>query len=138
MTTNTINASENFFLQKIELFTNFDGKAAFKTREVNMVQQTPQLALSTLVHSNGYQWRYSPVGFRSEFHCTQIPQWLFVLSGAMQIKLQNGDFRIFRSGECFYSNDTLPVGEVFNPNHHGHSSCQIGVEALVTLFVQSP
>ena len=41
------------------------------------------------MNSGGLQLRVSPVGFRSEFHCTETPQWLFVLGGQMEIGLQD-------------------------------------------------
>ena len=80
--------------------------------------------------------RHSPVGFRSQFHCTPVPQWLFVLGGAIEIGLQNGSARVFRPGEHFYSADTLPAGAVFDPKVHGHWSRQLGDDPLVTLFVR--
>jgi hypothetical protein len=86
---------------------------------------------------SGIQLRQSPVGFRSEFHCTGDPQWLFVLRGSMEIGLQDGTTRTFRAGEHFYSNDTLPAGATFDPKVHGHWSRQVGSEPLVTLFVRA-
>ncbi len=66
------------------------------------------------VPSGGYQLRESPVGFRSEFHCTLTPQWVFILSGQMEIGLQDGSTRRFGPGEHFYSADTLPAGATFD------------------------
>ena len=86
--------------------------------------------------SGGYQLRESPVGFRSTFHCTGTPQWVFILSGVMEIGLQDGSSRRFGPGEHFYSADTLPDGAVFDPALHGHWSRQVGDEPLVTLFVR--
>ena len=83
-----------------------------------------------------YQLRYSPVGFRSQFHCTINPQWVFILTGQMEIGLQGGVSRIFRPGEHFYSADLLPVGATFDPAIHGHWSRQLGSDPLQTLFVR--
>ena len=88
------------------------------------------------MHGGGYQLRESPVGFRSEFHCTQHPQWVFVLQGRMEIGLQDGSSRSFGPGEHFYSADVLPDGATFDPAVHGHWSRQVGDDALVTLFVR--
>ena len=66
--------------------------------------------LSALMPSGGLQLRHSPVGFRSEFHCTVDPQWVFILGGQMEIGLQDGSSRVFEPGEHFYSADTLPAG----------------------------
>jgi hypothetical protein len=87
--------------------------------------------------SGGLQLRMSPVGFRSDFHCTETPQWLFVLEGQMEIGLQDGSSRVFGPGQHFFSNDTLPVGQVFDPKLHGHWSRQVGEQALVTAFVRA-
>ena len=54
----------------------------------------------------------------------------------MQIGLHGGVSRVFKPGEHFYSADTLPEGATFDPAVHGHWSCQVGTEPLVTLFVR--
>jgi len=46
--------------------------------------------LSPVLPSSGYQLRQSPVGFRSVFHCTPKPQWVFILGGQMAIGLRDG------------------------------------------------
>ena len=101
-----------------------------------MSEGKPQARLSPLMPSSGYQLRMSPVGFSSDFHCTDSPQWLFVLGGHMEIFLQDGSSRVFGPGQHFYSNDTLPSGARFDPQLHGHRSRQLGDEPLVTLFVR--
>jgi hypothetical protein len=92
--------------------------------------------LSPIFPSSGYQLRASPVGFRSQWHCTPQPQWVFILAGEMEIGLQDGSSRVFRPGDHFFSADTLPEGEAFDPKVHGHWSAQRGGSALVTLFLK--
>ncbi len=121
---------------KVVLFTDSDGRAKFREESVALSEGTPAARLSPLMPSGGLQLRESPVGFRSEFHCTGTPQWLFVLRGQMEIGLQDGSSRIFGPGEHFYSADTLPEGATFDPTVHGHWSRQVGDEPLVTLFVR--
>ena len=121
---------------KTVLFTDFDGRAKFREESVALSEGTPQAALSPLMASGGYQLRQSPVGFRSSFHCTGSPQWLFVLRGQMEIGLQDGSSRVFGPVDHFYSADTLPAGATFDPTVHGHWSRQVGPEPLVTLFVR--
>jgi hypothetical protein len=96
----------------------------------------PQALLSPLMSSGGFQLRQSPVGFRSEFHCTETPQWVFILGGQMEIGLHDGSSRVFKPGEHFYSEDRLPAGASFDPAVHGHWSRQLGPDPLVTLFVR--
>jgi hypothetical protein len=122
---------------KVILETGPDGRARFREEELLLCEGKPQARLSPLLASGGYQLRQSPVGFRSEFHCTGDPQWLFVLRGSMEIGLQDGTTRTFRAGDHFYSTDTLPAGATFDPKLHGHWSRQVGGEPLVTLFVRA-
>lgn len=122
--------------QQVVLFTDTDGRARFREETVALTEGTPAARLSPLMPSGGLQLRQSPVGFRSEFHCTVAPQWLFVLRGQMEIGLQDGSSRIFGPGQHFYSADTLPAGATFDPKVHGHWSRQVGDEVLETLFVR--
>jgi len=121
---------------QVVLFTDTDGRAHFREQTLPLSEGTPAAQLSPLMTSGGYQLRESPVGFRSDFHCTGAPQWLFVLQGQMEIGLQDGSTRVFGPGQHFYSADTLPEGATFDPALHGHRSRQLGEEPLVTLFVR--
>ena len=122
--------------QKVVLFTDADGRARFREGPVPLTEGKPESRLSTLMASGGYQFRHSPVGFRSSFHCTVTPQWVFILGGHMEIGLQDGTSRVFGPGQHFYSADVLPEGADFDPQVHGHWSRQVGDEPLVTLFVR--
>jgi hypothetical protein len=122
---------------QVILYTDTDGRARFREQPIPLTEGKPQARLSALMPSGGLQLRMSPVGFRSEFHCTGAPQWLFVLGGMMEIGLQDGSTRLFKPGDHFYSADTLPEGATFDPQLHGHCSRQVGDEPLVTAFVRS-
>lgn len=119
------------------LYTGSDGFARFRQQEIALCEGTPASRLSPWLAAEGLQLRQSPPGFRSDFHCTATPQWLFVLQGTMEIGLQDGSTRLFKVGEHFYSADTLPEGAVFDPEKHGHCSRQVGDEPLVTAFVRA-
>jgi len=121
---------------KTELYTAADGRARWREERIALTEGKPQARLSPLRASGGYQLRESPVGFRSEFHCTENPQWVFILRGRMEIGLQDGSSRVFGPGEHFYSADVLPAGATFDAKLHGHWSRQVGDEPLVTLFVR--
>jgi len=122
---------------KVTLYTAEDGRARFREDPVALAEGSQAARLSSLMPSGGLQLRMSPVGFRSTFHCTVTPQWLFVLGGQMEIGLQDGSTRLFRPGQHFHSDDTLPPGATFDPAVHGHWSRQVGDEPLVTAFVRS-
>ena len=121
---------------KVILFTDTDGRARFREEEVLLAHGNPQSMLSELMPSSGFQLRQSPVGFRSSFHCTGMPQWVFILGGQMEIGLQGGISRVFKPGEHFYSADLLPEGATFDASVHGHWSRQVGLDPLVTLFLR--
>ncbi len=121
---------------KVVLFTDTDGKARFKEETLPMEEGNPQSQLTDIFFAEGYQLRYSPVGFRSQFHVTGKPQWVFILSGQMEIGLQDGTSRVFSAGDHFYSADTLPEGANFDPAVHGHWSRQVGDVPLRTLFLK--
>jgi hypothetical protein len=122
---------------KVVLYTDRDGRAKFREEAVPLTEGTPQAMLSAVLPSSGYQLRRSPVGFRSPFHCTPKPQWVFILGGEMEIGLQDGTTRLFRPGEHFFSADTLPEGAVFDAKVHGHWSAQRGPHPLATLFLKA-
>lgn len=122
---------------KVVLFTDTDGRARFRDEPVPLTEGTPQSMLSRLAASGGMQLRESPVGFRSQFHVTLSPQWVFILQGTMVIGLQDGSTRSFGPGQHFYSADLLPAGATFDPQVHGHWSAQAGDQPLQTLFVRA-
>lgn len=121
---------------QIILYTDVDGRARFREQAVALSDGTPQARFSPLLPATALQWRESPVGFRSAFHCTVTPQWVFILAGQMEIGLQDGSSRVFGPGQHFFSTDTLPAGAVFDPTVHGHWSRQLGPQPLVTAFVR--
>jgi hypothetical protein len=122
---------------KTILFTDTDGRAKFREEPLALNEGTPQAMLSSVMPSGGLQLRHSPVGFRSQFHCSVTPQWVFILGGYMEIGLQDGSSRVFAPGEHFYSVDLLPPGASFDAKVHGHWSRQVGSMPLVTLFVRA-
>ena len=122
---------------KVILYTDTDGRARFREEAIALGEGTPTSMLSALIPSGGLQLRHSPVGFRSSFHVTVTPQWVFILGGQMEIHLQDGSSRTFGPGQHFFSDDTLPPGATFDPTLHGHWSRQAGTEPLVTAFVRA-
>jgi hypothetical protein len=121
---------------QVVLYTAADGRAKWREEAIALPEGNPQAMLSQVFASAGYQLRHSPVGFRSQWHCTPKPQWVFILGGRMEIGLQDGSSRVFGPGEHFFSADTLPPGAAFDPKVHGHWSAQRGDSPLVTLFVK--
>jgi hypothetical protein len=121
---------------KVLLYTDRDGRAKWREEPIALGEGTPQALLSQVLPATGYQLRRSPVGFRSQWHCTPKPQWVFILAGEMEIGLRDGSTRVFRPGQHFFSADTLPEGATFDAAVHGHWSAQRGPHALETLFLK--
>jgi hypothetical protein len=121
---------------KTVLFTDHDGRTRFREEAIPLDQGTPEALLSKVLAAKGYQLRASPVGFRSDWHCTQQPQWVFILEGEMEIGVRDGAPRLFRPGQHFFSADLLPPGASFDRSVHGHWSAQRGPRPLVTLFLK--
>ena len=124
------------FTQTI-LYTDGDGRARFREEAIALGEGTPATRLSAVLPASGVQFRESPVGFRSQVHCTGASQWVFILGGAMEIGLADGSSRVFTAGEHFYSADTLPAGATLDPQIHGHWSRQVGNAPLVTMFIKA-
>jgi hypothetical protein len=122
--------------KQVSLITDCDGRARFIETVMPWSHGNAQTRLSALLPSGGMQLRESPVGFSSAFHCTQLPQWVFILRGMMEIGLQDGSSRRFGPGEHFCA-DLLPPGAVFDPAVHGHCSRQCGDVPLQTLFARA-
>lgn len=124
-------------LLRTVLYTDADGRSQFREESIALEQGSVETRLSELQHSAGFQLRHSPVGFKSAFHCTTIAQYVFILSGEMEIGLQDGRSRLFKPGQFFYSMDLLPPNTRFDATRHGHWSRQVGQDALVTLFLRA-
>ena len=123
--------------RRTTLATGDDGRARFVDEAIVLDQGGEAARLSALQNATAIQFRESPIGFRSAPHCTEIPQWVFILRGGMRIGLSDGSSRLFSPGEHFYSADILPPGASFDPAVHGHWSAQEGEEPLVTLFIKT-
>ena len=122
---------------QVTLFTDSDGRARFRELPIALTEGKPAAMLSPLIPSGGLQLRHSPVGFRSQFHCSTDAQWVFILGGQMEIGLQDGTSRVFGPGQHFFSTDTLPAGATFDAAVHGHWSRQLGTDPLITAFVRA-
>lgn len=121
---------------RVVLYTGADGRARFRDEPIVLDEGTPASRLSAPMPATELQLRESPPGFASTFHCTGTPQWVFVLSGRMEIGLQDGTTRTFGPGEHFWSADLLPEGATFDPAVHGHRSRAVGGLPLRTAFVR--
>ena len=79
---------------KVVLYTDTDGRARFREEQVPLTEGTAESRVFGFLESGGYQLRASPVGFRSQPHCSPHAQWVFILSGRMEIGLADGSSRL--------------------------------------------
>jgi hypothetical protein len=121
--------------KKVELYTNESGYSQFRELEIELNEAGNIGFLSDDLSASNYQLRHSPIGYKSDFHNSTTPQWVFILSGTMRIGLRDGTHRDFKAGESFYSNDTPPAANVAK-SVPGHNSAQVGSEPLQTLFLR--
>lgn len=121
--------------RKVILYTDQTGRSRFREEKIELTEGTPQIQKSPPAPCKTYRLRHSPVGFSYDFHCSDIPLWVVILQGQMEIRLQDGTLRLFKPGDCFFAENSLPPGAVFNREIHGHASRQVGPDPLVTLFV---
>jgi hypothetical protein len=119
------------------LHTDADGFSRFGKAALPFAEGTPASLLTQALACPGLQFRESPEGFASDWHCTTSPQWTLILAGKMEIALRDGSCRVFSPGEFFYSNDTLPEGAAFDAAKHGHKSRLLGKGPLRTLFAMA-
>lgn len=121
--------------RKVTLYTDPTGRSRFKEDVLLLSEGTPQIRKSPPATCKTYRLRHSPIGFDYDFHCTNSPMWVVILEGRMEITLQDGTSRLFSPGDCFFAENSLPHGATFNPEVHGHKSCQVGAEPLVTMHI---
>lgn len=100
---------------QVILFTDTDGRARFREAEIPLSEGSPAARLSALLPATACQLRQSPVGFRSEFHCTGDAQWLFVLQGCMEIGLQDGSWRALGRASISTRPTRCPPGPASTP-----------------------
>ena len=72
-------------------------------KQVPLPEGTPQAMLSAVFASGGYQLRHSPVGFRSQWHCTpQAAVGLHPRRGRWRSGCRTAARALFKPGEHFY------------------------------------
>ena len=125
------------YLKIDHLITNNEGFAIWEENKISMNKGNVITKLSEIKESNGHQFRYSPIGFKSDFHCSDEPQLVIILQGIMKIILKDGSSKTFKAGEYFFSNDLLPENETFDIKKHGHKSANVSHEPLITLFIKN-
>jgi len=118
----TVTANEN----GISIFSEIDFS----------VQQRGGLFLTEQIGSKNFRIRKSDVGYETDFHLAGDATFIIIQKGSLKIELQNGDFKIFNSGNSFIAQDNLPENIIFDNQIHGHKASVIGNESLQAIHIK--
>ncbi|WP_395044740.1 hypothetical protein [Flavobacterium sp.] len=100
------------------------------------VQQRGGLFLTEQIASKNFRIRKSDIGYTTDFHLSGDATFIIIQKGSLKIELQNGDFKIFSSGDFFIAKDNLPSTIVFDNKIHGHKASVIGNEVLQAIHIK--
>lgn len=115
--------------------TNENGISVFT--DVNLeVQQRGEMFLTEQIASKNFRIRKSDVGYSTNFHLAGDPTFITILKGSLKIELHNGDFKIFKAGDCFIAQDNLKDEIIFNIKIHGHKASVFGNELLEAIHIK--
>lgn len=115
--------------------TNEIGISIFSTINFS-VQQRGGLFLTEQIGSKNFRIRKSDVGYETDFHLAGDATFIIIQKGSLKIELQNGDFKIFKPGDCFIAQDNLPEHIPFDNTIHGHKASVIGNESLQAIHIK--
>lgn len=115
--------------------TNQNGISVFEDIDFS-VQQRGGLFISDQIGAQNFRLRKSNVGYATNFHLAGDATFICIQKGSLKIELQNGDFKIFTSGDCFIAKDNLPENIEFDSEIHGHKASVIGEEPLQAIHVK--
>ena len=92
--------------------------------------------LTDQIASKNFRIRKSNAGYETDFHLAGDATFIIILKGSLKIALQNGDFKIFSSGDYFIAKDNLPENIIFDSKIHGHKASVIGNESLEAIHIK--
>lgn len=115
--------------------TNEKGISIFSTVDFS-VQPRGGMFLTEQIGSKNFRIRKSDVGYATDFHLAGDATFIIIQKGSLKIELQNGDFKIFNSGDCFIAQDNLPGTIPFNNKVHGHKASVVGTESLQAVHIK--
>lgn len=115
--------------------TNENGISIFEETDFS-VQQRGGLFLTEQIGSKNFRIRKSDVGYTTDFHLAGYATFIIIQKGSLKIELQNGDFKIFKSGDYFIAKDNLPENILFDQTIHGHKASVVGNESLQAIHIK--
>ncbi len=112
-----------------------DGVSIFAETEYELNHRCGMF-LSERINASNFRLRQSDQAYSADWHVAGDPTLIIILVGGLRIKLRNGDYRDFISGEMFIAKDRLMSGQVFDGVRHGHSAEVIGDVALNAIHIK--
>lgn len=115
--------------------TNENGISIFSEIDFS-VQQRGGMFLTEQIGAKNFRIRRSEVGYETDFHLAGDATFIIIQKGSLKIELQNGEFQIFKVGDCFIAKDNLPNHIEFNNQIHGHKASVIGNEIVQAIHIK--
>ena len=115
--------------------TNETGISVFDEVEFD-VNQRGGMFLTDQIASKNFRIRKSNLGYETDFHLSGDATFIVILKGTLKIELQNGDYKLFSTGEYFIAKDNLPENILFESKIHGHKASVIGDESLEAIHIK--
>jgi hypothetical protein len=115
--------------------TNENGISIFEETDFS-VQQRGGLFISNQIGTQNFRLRKSDVGYTTDFHLAGDATFISIQKGSLKIELQNGDFKVFATGDCFIAKDNLPENIEFDSQIHGHKASVVGNKSLQAIHIK--
>lgn len=121
-------------MKYMRVYTDSEGLSHFEDRdiefaEVDFAPPAPSVFLSTFHRASRYVFFLVPPGWFGDWHPAPHKQIFFFLSGKLEIKVSDGEIRLFGPGSVMQLDDT---------EGQGHVTRVIGDEEVLAAIVQLP
>ncbi|MEM9415117.1 MAG: hypothetical protein AAGA29_06500 [Planctomycetota bacterium] len=120
------------------LITDAHGVSVFTTAEWP-AEARGGMVLSPRVGASSLRLRTSEPGYFADWHAAgprNEPVLIVVRRGVLRIGLRDGSHRDFAAGDAFVAADSVPEGETFDAERHGHTAAVVGDEPLEAIHIK--
>jgi quercetin dioxygenase-like cupin family protein len=104
-------------MKYIKIFSDEEGETHFKDIEIDFkladfAPPAPHLMISQLKPAAQYAFITFPSGWFGDWHPTPKKQVFFILSGKLEVRVSDGERRLFGPGTIVLVTDTIGKGHV--------------------------
>lgn len=118
------------------LITDEHGVSVFTTAEWPE-EARGGMVLSPRIGASSLRLRTSEPGYFAEWHVAgDEPVLIVVRRGVLRIGLRDRSHRDFSAGDAFVAADSVPDGEAFDADRHGHTASVVSDEPLEALHIK--